>query len=52
MPPRVHQCCSSSEDSNRLNYLLLADALVVVHFAFILFVLFGAFTAYRWPKMA
>jgi hypothetical protein len=35
-----------------LNYLLLADALVVVHFAFILFVLFGAFTAYRWPKMA
>lgn len=35
-----------------VNYLLLADALVILHFAFILFVVFGAFTTYRWPKMA
>ena len=35
-----------------MNYLLLADALVVVHFAFIVFVALGAFTSYRWPKMA
>ena len=32
-------------------YLLLADALVVLHSAFILFVVLGAFTTYRWPKM-
>ena len=32
-------------------YLLLADALVVLHSTFILFVGLGAFTAYRWPKM-
>lgn len=32
-------------------YLRLADALVVLHFAFIVFVVLGAFTAYRWPKM-
>jgi hypothetical protein len=36
----------------RVTYLLLADALVLVHFAFILFVVFGAIAAYRWPKMA
>ena len=33
-------------------YLLLADALVVLHFGFIVFVVLGALTAYRWPKMA
>ncbi len=32
-------------------YLRLADALVVLHFAFIVFVVLGALTAYRWPKM-
>jgi len=32
-------------------YLLLADVVVVLHFAFIVFVVLGAFTAYRWPKM-
>ncbi len=32
-------------------YLLLADALVVLHFAFIVFVVLGALTVYRWPKM-
>jgi hypothetical protein len=31
--------------------VLLADALVVLHFAFILFVVLGALTVYRWPKM-
>jgi hypothetical protein len=32
-------------------YLLLADVLVVLHSAFVLFVVAGALTAYRWPKM-
>ncbi len=32
-------------------YLLLADILVVLHSAFIVFVVAGALTAYRWPKM-
>ncbi len=32
-------------------YLLLADAVVVLHFAFIVFVVLGALTAYRWPRM-
>ena len=32
-------------------YRLLADALVILHLAFIVFVVLGAFTAYRWPKM-
>ncbi len=35
-----------------MNYLLLADTLAVVHLAFILFVVFGSFTTYRWPQMA
>ncbi len=30
---------------------LLADFVVVIHFAFILFVLFGAFLAFRWRWM-
>ena len=29
-----------------------ADALVVVHFAFVLFVVFGGLTTLRWPRMA
>ncbi len=33
-------------------YLLLADVLVVLHSAFIVFVVAGALTVYRWPKMA
>ncbi len=33
-------------------YRLLADVLVVVHFAFILFVGLGALSVYRWPRMA
>ncbi len=33
-------------------YLLFADVLVVFHFAFIVFVVLGALTTYRWPKMA
>ena len=32
-------------------YRLLADVVVVLHFAFIVFVVLGALTAYRWPKM-
>mgnify|MGYP001071795672 CR=1 FL=1 len=34
-----------------MTYLLLADAVVILHFAFIVFVVLGALTAYRWPKM-
>ncbi len=30
---------------------LLADVIVVLHFAFIVFVVLGALPAYRWPKM-
>ena len=32
-------------------YAVLADVVVVLHFAFIVFVVLGALTAYRWPKM-
>ena len=32
-------------------YLLLADVLVVLHFGFIVFVVLGALTVFRWPKM-
>jgi Protein of Unknown function (DUF2784) len=31
---------------------LLADALVVVHFAFTGFVIFGGFLSWRWPRVA
>ena len=34
-----------------MTYLLLADAMVILHSAFIVFVVLGALTAYRWPKM-
>jgi hypothetical protein len=35
-----------------MSYGLLADAVLVVHLAFILFVLFGAFLALRWLWVA
>jgi uncharacterized protein DUF2784 len=31
---------------------LLADALVVLHFTFTLFVIFGGFLTWRWPRLA
>ncbi|MBV8341566.1 MAG: DUF2784 domain-containing protein [Gammaproteobacteria bacterium] len=31
---------------------LLADALVIVHFAFTAFVIFGGFLTWHWPKVA
>jgi hypothetical protein len=31
---------------------LLADALVIVHFTFTAFVIFGGFVTWRWPRMA
>jgi hypothetical protein len=31
---------------------LLADALVVLHFAFTAFVIFGGFVTWRWPRLA
>jgi hypothetical protein len=31
---------------------LLADALVVLHFAFTAFVVFGGFLTWRWPRLA
>ena len=33
-------------------YRLLADLTVVVHFAFIAFVVVGGFMALRWPRLA
>ena len=32
-------------------YRFLADTLVVFHFSFILFVVFGGFLALRWPRL-
>lgn len=32
-------------------YNILADAVIVVHFLFVLFVIFGAFTLFRFKKM-
>jgi hypothetical protein len=32
-------------------YLILADIVVVIHFAFILYVIFGGLTLLRWPWM-
>ncbi len=31
---------------------LLADSLVILHFAFTAFVIFGGFLAWRWPRVA
>jgi len=31
---------------------LIADSVVVVHLAFIIFVIFGGFLSFRWPKVA
>ena len=31
---------------------LLADALVILHFAFTAFVIFGGFLTWRWPRVA
>jgi Protein of Unknown function (DUF2784) len=33
-------------------YAYLADGLVVLHFAFTAFVIFGAFLTWRWPSVA
>jgi hypothetical protein len=33
-----------------VHYRLLADAVVVLHFAFVLFVVFGGLLALRWPR--
>lgn len=33
-------------------YRVLADAVMLVHFAFILFVAVGALLAWRWPRLA
>ena len=36
----------------RMIYKLAANAIALVHFAFILFVLFGGLLVLRWPRMA
>jgi hypothetical protein len=41
-----------AEGNARVFYGLLADATVVVHLAFILFVIFGGLLALRWPRVA
>ena len=33
-------------------YRILADIVVVIHFAFVLFVVLGGFLVLRWPKLA
>jgi hypothetical protein len=33
-------------------YRFLADTVLVLHFAFVLFVVFGALAVYRWPRLA
>ena len=33
-------------------YLVLADAIVLVHFGFVLFVVLGGLAVLRWPKLA
>lgn len=33
-------------------YRLCADAIVLIHFAFILFVIFGGLLVWRWPRIA
>lgn len=35
-----------------MTYRLLADAVVVLHFAFVLFVVFGGLAVLRWPRLA
>lgn len=35
-----------------MRYSLLADAVVLLHLAFILFVVFGACLVWRWPRLA
>ena len=32
-------------------YLILADIIVVIHFVFIIFALFGGLLVFKWPKM-
>lgn len=34
-----------------MGYRALADAVVVLHLGFVLFVVLGAFLAFRWPKV-
>jgi hypothetical protein len=38
------------DDDGRVVYRLLADVVAVVHGAFLLYVVFGGFAAWRWPK--
>jgi len=33
-----------------MRYILLADLVVTLHFVFILFVIFGGFLSFRWPR--
>lgn len=34
-----------------MKWSLLADALVVIHFAFTAFVIFGGFLSWKWPRL-
>lgn len=34
-----------------MKWSLLADGLVVIHFAFTVFVIFGGFLTWRWPRL-
>jgi hypothetical protein len=38
--------------ATRMSYRLAADAVLLLHAAFILFVVFGGLLAWRWPRLA
>lgn len=41
-----------SVNSDAMPYLLLADAVLLLHLAFIVFVVVGALAVWRWPRLA
>jgi hypothetical protein len=49
---RAGRAYSASYREVSMTYRLLADAVVVLHFAFVLFVVFGGLAVLRWPRLA
>jgi hypothetical protein len=41
----------TAQYGRRVVYVWLADAVLVLHLAFLAFVMFGGFLAWRWPRM-
>ena len=44
--------CAAGASRDAMIWSLLADVLVVIHFAFTAFVIFGGFLTWRWPRVA